>query len=163
MKIIRLVIVVTMTPIAAAHAQPAGAPVIVTPQTSQNAEMLRSLEEQKQRYLLRQECIKTNESAYRLHTASADVISIRNNRKAIDYELSMNASRRAQFPGGYDQVLAEAVARYRAAGGTARAAADVVPSPDPCPLPIRISPERLTPEQRGLKPPVSQSRSMPAQ
>src|SRR5262249_3395641 len=103
--------------------QPAESPVVVPLDPG----MQRALQAQPSAFLASQQCVAENDGQYRLFSATEPLIRARDNRKAVEYELATNPARREQFKGGYDEVMATALAHYRAAGGTASAVADVVP------------------------------------
>src|SRR5262245_30874486 len=115
----------------AAHGQPAGPPVVVP----RDPGVQRALEEQRSAFLAYQKCVADSDQQYRLYSASEQLINVRDNPRAVEYELATNPASREQFKGGYDEVIATALAHYQAAGGTASAAADVVRVANPCPPP----------------------------
>lgn len=117
---------------------------------------------QREEYDKRQECLDAHQADYHLYAASRQLITVRDNRKIVEYELASNPTRQQQFPQGYDQVLAEAFARYRAAGGTADHPRQVTPLGDPCPLPLSVPPERRAAPAGSRPDAIRQTRSAPA-
>jgi hypothetical protein len=129
---------------------PPSVPLAVPSPPAQHA-----LAPQREEYDKRQECLDTHQADYHLYAASRQLITVRDNRKVVEYELASNPARQQQFPQGYDQVLAEAFARYRAAGGTADNPRQVIPLTDPC----APAPRAGTGARSGV---INQTRSTPA-
>lgn len=141
-----------------ASAQPVGPPLVLPSDPAAR----QAFEEQRSAYLAYQKCVADHEPEYRLYSAAQQVIQVRDNRRAVEYELANNASRRAQFPGGFEQVLAAAFAHYQAAGGTETSASAVAPVANPCPPPTLNVPARSLPADASQRSPVGATQTIPA-
>lgn len=134
--------------------RPAGAPVVrVAPA------MVQGLEAQRPLMDAYYQCIRDNEKAYKLHSVSQQLISLRDNRPAIEAALAKNPQLKSDIKyKNVDEAIAEGLAMYRAAGGTAKTVAEVKPVDNPCPPPIRVPPARAGGESKSA---VSASATMP--
>jgi hypothetical protein len=64
------------------------------------------------------QCVNENDPDYPVSVATMQLIGVRDRRQYWEGRLQQYAQLRSQYAGGYDQMLAEAVEKYHAAGGT---------------------------------------------
>ncbi len=107
-----------------------------------NPEMQRSLDAQGAAFSIYQKCVADNRKGVDLYYAAQSVIEIRDRRPMIEATFKMDPRTRQQYPGGVDQMMAQAFAHYKSLGGPAAAIAQVQPVPTPCPPPAPERPPR---------------------
>lgn len=94
------------------------------------------------------QCLRDNEKAYKRHSVAQQLISLRDNRPAIEAALAKNPQLKNDIKyKNVDEAIAEGLAMYRAAGGTAKTVADVKPAENPCSAPVKAPPARSGGEQ----------------
>ncbi|HEY6898663.1 MAG TPA: hypothetical protein VI279_15505 [Rhodocyclaceae bacterium] len=102
-------------------------------------------------------CIAERDPAYALSSAAQRVIDLRDRRPHWENRLAQDQQLRARHPEGYDQMLAEAFAQYRAQGGQADDVAQVQLPLPPCGnTPISLpSPNLVLPPERMPQRPIT--------
>lgn len=119
--------------------KPAGAPA-----------MQQALEAQRPGMDAYYQCLRDNEKAYKQHSIAQQLVSLRDNRAAIEAALAKNPQLKKDIRyKNVDEAIAEGLAMYRVAGGTAKTVAEVKPAANPCPPPTPVPPARAGAEQKA--------------
>ena len=83
----------------------------------QPPEMVRALESQRAGFEAYRKCVAEHRKEVDLHYAADNVIQYRDQRVKLDALFAANSDLQAKFPGGIEQVVADAFTRYRSLGG----------------------------------------------
>ena len=108
---------------------------VIIPADRKTEATMRSMEAQRPAFEAYQKCVAEYRREVDLHYAAADVIQFRDQRATMEAALKQDARARERYPGGAEQLIAAAFARYKSVGGTAASVAEVQPVPTPCPPP----------------------------
>jgi len=122
-----------------AHAQPVSPQVtprgpLAVPQ-GVPPEMVRAIEAQREGFEAYQRCVAEHRREVDLHYAASQVGQFRNQRAMMEAAFARDPQLREKYPGGAEQMGADALDRYRSLGGSARSIAEVEPVATPCPPP----------------------------
>jgi len=145
-----------------AHAQPVSPQVtprgpLAVPQ-GVPPEMVRAIEAQREGFEAYQRCVAEHRREVDLHYAASQVVQFRNQRAMMEAAFARDPQLREKYPGGAEQMGADALDRYRSLGGSARSIAEVEPVATPCPPPAPHLPSaRVAP---GGSSPIAESRRL---
>jgi hypothetical protein len=108
---------------------------VIIPADPKTEATMRSVEAQRPAFEAYRKCVAEYRREVDLHYAADEMIRFRDQRATMEAALKQDARARERYPGGVEELIAAAFARYKSVGGTAASVAEVQPVPTPCPTP----------------------------